>query len=394
MKILVIGNRIPWPIKDGGAMASYQLLKGYAEAGAEVCVVALNTRKHYLPEAEIPAAFPFCEVLAIDHDANLSAWDALGNLLSTRSYFLARYHNQKALDALLEKADWADWVQVEGLYSMPLAWELKRLKPSVRLVYRAHNLEYQIWSRLTQSGISWFKKVYLTIQTRRLRAEEEQAWKQVDALLPISQSDAEAMARISPDVPNHPLLPGMNVRLLDPVQIAPDSVCHLGSMEWMANKEAVAWFLQRVWPKVLAERPQAQFHLAGKGLSKTDPAYFQMGVINHGEVDSADEFLRHHGLLVVPLRAGSGIRMKTLEALSLGVPVISTSIGAQGLSVVADKEICIADEPALMASRILELMENRKKAIEMAENGRIAVAERYQLGPNIQAAMNFLSALG
>jgi len=118
-----------------------------------------------------------------------------------------------------------------------------------------------------------------------------------------------------------------------------------------------------------------------------------MGVVNHGEVDGSDEFLRHHGLLVVPIRAGSGIRMKTLEALSLGVPVISTSIGAQGLSLVADKEICIADEPSVMASRILELMENRKKAIEMAENGRIAVAERYQLGPNIQSAMNFLSAL-
>jgi glycosyltransferase involved in cell wall biosynthesis len=394
MNILVVGNRIPWPIKDGGAMASYQLLKGYAEAGHDVSFVSLNTTKHYLSEVEIRSEFPFCEVLAFDQDANLSAWDAVRNLLSTRSYFLTRYHNQKALDALLEKADWADWVQVEGLYSMPLALELKRLKPSVRLVYRAHNVEHEIWSRLAQSGISWFKKIYLRIQIRRLRGEEEQAWKQVDAILPISQNDADVMASVSPKVPSHLLLPGMNVRLLNPVQIAPDSVCHLGSMEWLANKEAVAWFLQRVWPKVLAERPQAQFHLAGRGLSKNDPAYFQMGVINHGEVDSSDEFLRHHGLLVVPIRAGSGIRMKTLEALSLGVPVISTSIGAQGLSLVSNKEICIADEPALMASCILELMENRKKAIEMAENGRIAVAERYQLNANIQSAMNFLSALG
>lgn len=394
MKILVIGNRIPWPIKDGGAMASYQILKGYAEAGVEVCLVTLNTRKHYLPEKELRSALPFCEVLAFDHNADLGVWQALRNLLSSRSYFLDRYHNANALHALLEKADWADWVQVEGLYSMPLAWELKRLRPSVRLVYRAHNVEYQIWSRLAQSGISWFKKVYLAIQNRRLRGEEERAWKEVDAILPISQSDAETMAQVSPNVPIHTLLPGVNARLFEPIQIAPDCLCHLGSMEWLANREALAWFLQRVWPKILAERPHAKFHIAGKGLSKNDPAYFQMGVVNHGEVDSSDEFLRNHGLLVVPIRAGSGIRMKTLEALSLGVPVVSTVVGAQGLSLEAGKEIYIANEPSVMASRLLELMGNRKKAVELAENGRIAVAERYQLGPNIQSAMGFLSALG
>jgi glycosyltransferase involved in cell wall biosynthesis len=394
MKILVIGNRIPWPIKDGGAMASYQLLKGYADSGAEVCFVTLNTRKHYLPEAEQKKALPFCEVLTIDHNADLSAWQALRNLLSPRSYFLERYHNPKALGTLFERVEWADWVQVEGLYSMPLARGLKQLKPSVRLVYRAHNVEYQIWSRLAQSGISWIKKIYLTIQTRRLKREEELAWKEVDAILPISQSDAETMAQVSPNVPIHTLLPGVNARLLEPIQIAPDCVCHLGSMEWLANREALAWFLQRVWPKVLAERPQAQFHIAGKGLSKSDPAYFQMGVVNHGEVDSSDDFLRNYGLLVVPIRAGSGIRMKTLEALSLGVPVVSTSVGAQGLSLVAEKEIYLADEPSLMATRLLELMENRKKAIDLAENGRIAVAQRYQLGPNIQSAIAFLSGLG
>lgn len=393
MKILVIGNRVPWPIKDGGAMASYQLLKGYADAGVKLCFITLNTAKHHTTQEEIKQAFPFCEVQAFDHNANLNPWSALCNLASSQSYFLARYQHSEALNALLEKADWADWVQVEGLYSMPLALELKRLKPEVRLIYRAHNVEHEIWSRLAGSGISWIKSLYLKRQTRRLKREEEHAWNSVTASLPISDRDAQCMAAVAPQVPRHVLLPGVSVRIIDPVRIAPDSVCHLGSMEWMANREAVAWFLQQVWPKVLSQRPAAQFHIAGKGLSRRDPAFFQLGVVNHGEVDNAQDFLRNHGILVVPIRAGSGIRMKTLEALSLGVPVISTSIGAQGLSVVPGKDLCLADDPTEMATRILDLMANREKAIELAENGRFAVAEHYQLGANVQAALQFLSTL-
>jgi hypothetical protein len=103
-------------------------------------------------------------------------------------------------------------------------------------------------------------------------------------------------------------------------------------MEWQANEQGVMWFLKKVWPRVLSAQPNVKFHLAGKGLSKTDPRFFQTGIVNHGEVDDAEVFMQSRGIMIVPIQAGSGIRIKSLEAMALGVPVVSTSIGACSLS--------------------------------------------------------------
>ena len=109
---------------------------------------------------------------------------------------------------------------------------------------------------------------------------------------------------------------------------------------------------------LLVKYPHAQFHLAGKGLQKNDPRFFQTGVVNHGEVPDAEDFMHAHGLMIVPIQAGSGIRIKTLEAMALGVPVVSTSVGAQGLAVEHGRELMLADQPADFAQAIANLLAN------------------------------------
>lgn len=390
MKILVIGNRIPWPIKDGGAMASFQLLKGYAEAGVQVCFVTLNTKKHWLDETAMQEAFPFCETRAIAHDANLHPMKALQNVFSSRSYFLDRYRNAQALRVLEEQVIGVDWVQVEGLYSMPLAMELKRKFPEIKCAYRAHNVEYQIWERLLHSHLPWWKKLYLRIQVARLKREEVQAWNWADALLPISRDDQVHMREHAPQVDSCLLLPGVPVQVQRSLPLKLHSVCHLGSMEWMANQEGVAWFLREVWPLVLKGNQKAEFHLAGKGMDPNDPRFSGPGVINHGEVADSSEFLQSHGILVVPLQAGSGIRMKTLEALALGVPVVSTPVGAQGLESTSGEGLEIAESPTQMASQLLEWMSNAPVAQAAAEKGAAAVQVKYNLETNVAQALAFL----
>ena len=101
--------------------------------------------------------------------------------------------------------------------------------------------------------------------------------------------------------------------------------------------------------QVLSKLPQAKFHLAGKGLNPQDPRFFQTGVVNHGEVPNAEDFMHQHGIMIVPIQAGSGIRIKSLEAMALGVPIVSTSVGAQGLSVTSGAEMYIADQPQAFA---------------------------------------------
>jgi glycosyltransferase involved in cell wall biosynthesis len=173
----------------------------------------------------------------------------------------------------------------------------------------------------------------------------------------------------------------------------PLSLFHIGSMEWQANEQGVLWFLQKVWPLLLVKYPQAQFHLAGKGLSKSDPRFFQTGVVNHGEVPDAEDFMHQHGIMVVPIQAGSGIRIKTLEAMALGVPVVSTSVGAQGLSVTSGTEMFIADQPQQFADAIATLLANPAQAQTLTTQARAYVEQHHNLKRNTADLLAFLGQL-
>ena len=153
------------------------------------------------------------------------------------------------------------------------------------------------------------------------------------------------------------------------------------------------WFLQKVWPLLLVKYPQAQFHLAGKGLQKNDPRFFQTGVVNHGEVPDAEDFMHANGLMIVPIQAGSGIRIKTLEAMALGVPVVSTSVGAQGLAVEHGRELMLADQPADFAQAIANLLANPAIAQQQTTAARAYVEQYHNLKRNTAELLGFLRGL-
>jgi glycosyltransferase involved in cell wall biosynthesis len=153
------------------------------------------------------------------------------------------------------------------------------------------------------------------------------------------------------------------------------------------------WFLKKVWPRVLSAQPNVKFHLAGKGLSKTDPRFFQTGIVNHGEVDDAEVFMQSRGIMIVPIQAGSGIRIKSLEAMALGVPVVSTSIGAQGLSVESGTQMIIADDPEGFADGIIQLLLNPAASQEITQQARAYVEQHHNLKRNTAGLLGFLRQL-
>jgi len=400
MNILVVGNRVPWPVRDGGAMATFQLLKSLSFEGAQVTYFTLNTKKHWASQIEIDQNFPFVKVISVPHLVSISGTDALKNLFTSDSYFLSRYHNQKAkeeLVSLLKNNDF-DTVIIEGLYSSVFLQTIREYHKK-SIVYRAHNLEHQIWSRLLQSESNFLKKWYLKIQVKRLKNEEEQFVENVDKCVSISPEDQKAFLRIDTNrgidseqaqERSFLYLPGMDPGLVEKSKLQPDTLFHLASMEWDANVSGLEWFLTKVWPLVLSQQPQMTIHIGGKSLDKSDKRYFQSRLINHGEVDDAAEFMKHHGIGIVPLWAGSGLRMKLLQAMSLGVPCVSTSIGAQGLNVENGKELLIADTPAEFAEALLKLNTDRKFAIEMGKNVLNYVVAHHNSVANTRQLINFL----
>ncbi|MEY4543744.1 MAG: hypothetical protein RL411_1821 [Bacteroidota bacterium] len=430
MKILVLGNRVPWPLHDGGAIATYGMLRSLAENGAEVDFFSFNTKKHFAENAIIEKYFGFCKVHLVSLDASIKPLKALWNLLFGGSYHMERYDN---LDAAVELYDLIqssnyDCVMAEGLYSMPIALRvMKQLsvkadglgsneihensnesvqKKSIKWVYRSHNLEYQIWERLAISEQQPLKRWYLALQSKRLKRYEIDAWCQMDAIVPIVETDSTVIqATVSEIQKNNQLNSGYSVLNQPQIHVyqpgiaiespfafvhRPISIFHIGSMEWQANEQGVMWFLKKVWPRVLSAQPNVKFHLAGKGLSKTDPRFFQTGIVNHGEVDDAEVFMQSHGIMIVPIQAGSGIRIKSLEAMALGVPVVSTSIGAQGLTVESGTQMIIADDPAGFADGIMQLLLNPAASQEMTQQARVYVEQHHNLKRNTAELLAFL----
>lgn len=430
MKILVLGNRVPWPLHDGGAIATYGMLRSLAENGAEVDFFSFNTKKHFAENAIIEKYFGFCKVHLVSLDASIKPLKALWNLLFGGSYHMERYDN---LDAAVELYDLIqssnyDCVMAEGLYSMPIALRvMKQLsvkadglgsneihensnesvqKKSIKWVYRSHNLEYQIWERLAISEQQPLKRWYLALQSKRLKRYEIDAWCQMDAIVPIVETDSTVIqATVSEIQKNNQLNSGYSVLNQPQIHVyqpgiaiespfafvhRPLSIFHIGSMEWQANEQGVMWFLKKVWPLVLSAQPNVKFHLAGKGLSKTDPRFFQTGIVNHGEVDDAEVFMQSHGIMIVPIQAGSGIRIKSLEAMALGVPVVSTSIGAQGLTVESGTQMIIADDPAGFADGIIQLLLNPAASQEMTQQARVYVEQHHNLKRNTAELIAFL----
>ena len=433
MKILVVGNRVPWPLHDGGAIATYGMLRSLAENGAEVDFFSFNTKKHFAENAIIEKYFGFCKVHLVSLDASVKPLKALWNLLFGGSYHMERYDNLDAavdLYDLIQSSNY-DCVMAEGLYSMPIALRvMKQLsfkadglgsneihenrsesvqKKPIKWVYRSHNLEYQIWERLAISEQQPLKRWYLALQSKRLKRYEIDAWCEMDAIVPIVETDSNViLATVSEIHKNNQLNSGYSVANQPQIHVyqpgiaiespfafvhRPLSIFHIGSMEWQANEQGVMWFLKKVWPRVLSAQPNVKFHLAGKGLSKTDPRFFQTGIVNHGEVDDAEVFMHSRGVMIVPIQAGSGIRIKSLEAMALGVPVVSTSIGAQGLTVESGTQMIIADDPEGFADGIIQLLLNPAASQEITQQARAYVEQHHNLKRNTAELLGFLRQL-
>ena len=433
MKILVVGNRVPWPLHDGGAIATYGMLRSLAENGAEVDFFSFNTKKHFAENAIIEKYFGFCKVHLVSLDAGVKPLNALWNLLFGGSYHLERYDDLEAaveLYDLIQSSNY-DCVMVEGLYSMPITLRVMKQmsvrpnngvmdvdpinsnetiqKEPIKWVYRSHNLEYQIWERLAISTPQPLKKWYLALQSKRLKRAEIDAWCRMDAIVPIVETDSLVIRTALTEIQQinqidsgdsdsrqpkiHVYQPGIAIERPFAFIHQPMSLFHIGSMEWQANEQGVMWFLNKVWPLVLSAQPNAKFHLAGTGLSKRDPRFFQSGIVNHGEVSNAEDFMHQHGVMIVPIQAGSGIRIKTLEAMALGVPIVSTSIGAQGLTVMDDVEIKIADEPKEFAAAICTLLSSPAKSQEMTTQARKYVEMHHNLKRNTAELLGFLGQL-
>ncbi|MDA8895912.1 glycosyltransferase family 4 protein [Bacteroidia bacterium] len=386
MKVLVLGSRIPYPMHDGGAKASYQLLQILNGLNHELTFFSFNTKKHFASAQILKEKFSFCRVITHDLDGSIKPYHAIRSLIAGKSYNLSRFSSasaNNALEKLLEEETF-DVIHFESLFTIPF---LKVVQKNHKgpLLLRQHNAENKIWDKLAKSS-KGLKKGYISVLARQLRKEEEMVLSKFNAIIGISQKDTDYFQRFNKNASFISVAQEQHIPI---PAIKPHTLCHIGSMEWQPNVQAVEWFLDVIWDEILRLNPKAEFHIAGKSLDKMDPRFKKPNVINHGEVSDSNEFLRNNGLLVIPLQSASGVRMKALEAMSHGIPIVSTQIGVSGLAVEHGKEVWLGDSPEEMIQGVQLLLNGSEEALRMGKNGWDYVNQNF----SVQALSQKWSAL-
>jgi len=382
MKILILTNKLPFPPRDGGSIATLNMITGLNHAGNRVTCLALNTNKHSYPVEEIPGLLgEQVRFLGVDCDSTIRPLHLMANLLfSSHPYIARRFDIQDfrtALGTLLQEESF-DVIQLEGPYPGQYL-DLVRKHSHARISLRAHNLEYLIWQRKALHEKSPLKRWYLKNMAGRLKRFELQVARQADFLIPISDRDGSCFRELGLQKPQLTIPAGLILEhypLTEPP--ADRSIYFIGALDWLPNQEGLLWFLNHVFDRLLSRLPDLRFHVAGRNA----PANFMKklrhpGITFHGEVEDAVSFMQTYRVMVAPLLSGSGIRVKVLEGMALGRPVVTTSAGIEGIPVPDCLCVAVADDPEQFSSQVIRLLDRAADPDLRMKEARLFVSSHF-----------------
>ena len=301
MKILVLTNKLPYPPRDGGAIATLNMITGLHEAGNELTCLSLNTNKHPFPVKQIPQELrEAIRFMGVDCNSAIRPLPLLGDLLFSRKPYIAVRFNVRAfrstLAELLEKETF-DIIQLEGPYP-GLYLDLIRTKSSATISLRAHNVEHLLWERKALQERSPLKKGYLLNMARRLKRFEHEVAQKADTLVPISHPDASYFMEQGIQKPSIIIPAGLNMGNYRQTELPEKpSIFFIGALDWLPNQEGLNWFLQNIFGLLLSELPGLEFHVAGRN----SPGHFEKklrhpNITYHGEVEDARRFIKSYTL--------------------------------------------------------------------------------------------------
>ncbi len=382
MKLLILSPKLPYPPKDGGAIATMNLATGLANTGIDVTVLSLNTKKHYFPPDKIPESLTsLIRFRAVDHKTSIRPLKALRNLLFSRKPYIAERFSSndfaRELKNLLSSEKFS-FVQMEGPYLAEYL-SLIRASSDVRVSLRAHNVEHEIWERRWRNEKNLFTRTYLKNLARRIKKLETNIIREVDLLIAISEKDRKGLLSLGNGVKSVTIPAGLDLSSYVPVMpVYENTICFIGALDWSPNQEGLRWMIKEVFPLLIRHNGQIMLHIAGRN---APPGFveelFHPNIVYHGETSDAKAFMGKYKVMIVPLLTGSGIRIKILEGMAMGLCIVTTTIGAEGIPVEKEKQLIIEDHPELFAQKIQMVLDSQQLAASISRNARKLIEEKF-----------------
>ena len=375
LAILMVLGALPYPPIWGSGIREFQLLR-YLSSRHDVDVVT------YLGEddrANADVLRRSCRTLygipANVIDATQARRDQLRRMLSGSSYratWLLSKRMQSALDDVLDRNRY-DVVHL----SQSTLGRFDFASGRAPLVVDEHNVEFELLYRTFRTERSPVRKLYYLSEFLKFRREEIGLWRRSAGCVVTSFRAREQLTGVVPAdqvavVPN-----AVDTNYFRPTEVVPepDRLVFTGTMNYRPNIDAVAYFVRHILPAIVRARPNARLTIVGAYPTEDVRSLESPRVHVVGRVPDIRPYLAVASVVVIPLRTGSGTRLKLIEALAMAKPVVSTSLGAEGIPVRDGEHLLVADGPSAFAESVVRLLRDTALARALGQAGREYAAE-------------------
>lgn len=392
MRVLQFAPRVCWPLDTGAKLRNYHLARVLAKH-AQITLLAFVDAEQSLADLENL----YAQVIAVQRDRAYTVSKILRGAFGDSPLPVMNYTTdsmKQMLERVLHEQDF-DVVQVESVHLMAYLPTIRAARNRPLAVCDWHNIESELMLRYSEHEPNVLRRAYARKTARLMSEFEKRAMHEFDAHLVVSERDAERLRLINAEASIFVIENGVDTAYYSdepveqahaawPVQPARNEsaktnrIVFVGSMDYHANVDGVAGFAREVWPRLRDRQPELVFTIVGRDpLPQVRELERISGVEVTGTVDDVRPFYREALASVVPLNVGGGSRLKILEAMAAGVPVVSTSLGAEGLKLRHGENILIADSSEQLVESISSVVENADLRKRLSEAGRALVVNRY-----------------
>lgn len=381
MRILFLSQVLPYPLDAGPKTRSYFVLRRLVQSHQVTLLTFIRDTDGPEDIGHLARLCHAVHTVPMRRSPLRELRFLAESLLTRRPFLIIRDQVPEMTDRVrqLATSETFDAIHADQLWMASYALAAKITSPRSKLVLDQHNAVHLIPQRLAEAESNPLKRGVLAREARLLATYEPQICGRFDHVVWVTEEDRRAVAAWSDPATN-----GASTVIpicADPAHtktVAPAPtrrrVTFLGGLHWPPNAEGVLWFAQHVFPQVRAKVPEAVLTVIGK----SPPAGLEgEGVEVTGYVADLTPYLAETGAFIVPLHAGGGMRVKILDAWSWGLPVVSTTVGAEGITTRHGENILIADTAQDFARAVVRVLQDSELGRQLGHNGRTTIEEAY-----------------
>lgn len=380
MRVLFLTGDIPFPANTGARLRTSNLLIELSKH-VSITVAVIYKSDDFESRASTLERLGIKIIYASQVKPKQTGlyFGAVKNLFEKTPFIVAKHRNPQYESLVMECAGSSefDLVHCDSISLVPAIMKVS----SLPRMLTEHNMEALIWQRYAENQKNPFKSWYVKLQQRRVYSFERLACRMCDSVIAVSEEDRRHLQQQF-GVTNVTVVPnGVDTKYFVPSTsiLETNSLVFTGSMDWRPNQDAIRYFYDNIWPLIVHSKPDVKMYLVGR----MPPSWMQSlaaedsRVIVTGTVDDVRPYIARAAVYIVPLRIGGGSRLKILEAMAMKKPIVSTTVGAEGLGLENLKHILLADSPQAFASRVVALLDDPEQQNVLGNNGRALVESVY-----------------